>query len=106
VLDDIETLAESLYRDSKLEALCVLLYGVVERETRLVDGELRRTYAMALRQLLSIRTMLAVARLLAARLHDRRGARRARPARARLGRVHPAPAAPPMRQRNRRSICP
>ena len=33
------------------------------------------------------------ARLLAARLHDRPGAERARPARARLGGLHPAPAA-------------
>ena len=33
-------------------------------------------------------------RLLAARLHDRSGARGARPARARLGRLHPPPAAP------------
>ena len=76
------------------------LVRVEPKRFSVVEG-LLGYYTEELRQLFDVRVYLAppeelrrklegAARLLAARLHDRPGAERARPARARLGGVHPA----------------
>ena len=70
LLDDVVTLAETAAREGKAEAVGTLLYGVVTRESEVADGEVKRTYVMALRRM-SKPLLLRVVATLLPRVPDR-----------------------------------
>jgi hypothetical protein len=63
-LDDLVSLAEHSVRVGKPVAVGDILYGVVQRDAKITDAELKRAYVMALRRLSKPALLRAVATLI------------------------------------------
>lgn len=63
-LDDLVTVAENAAREGRSTAVADVFHGVVSREARVSDPELRRAYVMAIRRLSRPPLLRAVAALL------------------------------------------
>lgn len=63
-LDDLVSFAEHSVRIGKPAAVGEILHGVVERETKLPDGEPKRAYSLAIRRLAKPALLRAVASLI------------------------------------------
>ncbi|GAC1650861.1 MAG: hypothetical protein NVS4B3_10330 [Gemmatimonadaceae bacterium] len=70
LLDELVTLVENAARDAKPEVVGSAFSGIVTREARLDEGDLRRAYVMAIRRLSKPTVLRAVATLLTRHRHQ------------------------------------
>ena len=64
LLDELVTLAENANREARLEEVADAFHGVVVREGRMTDADMKRAYVMALRRMCKPTLLRAVATML------------------------------------------
>ena len=64
LLDELVTLAETANREARAEVVADAFHGVVQREGRIADADMKRAYVMALRRMCKPTLLRAVATML------------------------------------------